>query len=297
MQNRETKKQSIIILWVLLAVSLGFNAFQYLNFHNLQQNYNLKLDSLLTSSVDLEKELNDTYSELNQYKGISTRLDSLLTEANSKVDLQKGRIELLIHEEHTSASLNKKLQTEMAALKKLREEYLEKIDALLVENEQLKKEKNDLTSTVETLTKNLESTVTTAGVLKSEYYNITAYKKRSNNKYAPTAIAKRTNKIEVCFTLLENTLAKPGTKNIYLRIVEPGGKVLGNRSTGSSTFRKSGSNEDILFTSTIEVDYLNAKQNICLNWEDMEHPFSSGTFMVEIYVDGAFSGASSINLR
>ena len=84
MQNRETKKQSIIILWVLLAVSLGFNAFQYLNFHNLQQNYNLKLDSLLTSSVDLEKELNDTYSELNQYKGISTRLDSLLTEANSK---------------------------------------------------------------------------------------------------------------------------------------------------------------------------------------------------------------------
>ena len=297
MENRESQRSSSFILWILLAVSLGFNLFQWLNFNHIEQNYETKVDSLLSARVDVEKELSDTYTELNKYKGISSRLDSLLQEANLKVDEQKIKIESLLHGEKNSNSLNKKLLKELAGLKALREEYLEKIDNLLVENEQLKKEKSELTSAVESLTKNLETTVSTAAVLKSEYYNVAAFKKRNNNKYAPTAIAKRTNKLEACFTILDNNISKPGSRNVYLRIIEPGGKVLGDRGTGSSTFRKSGSVEDLLFTSTTQIDYQNVKQNVCLNWEDNERSFSTGTYMIEVYIEGALSGLSSLSLR
>jgi DNA repair exonuclease SbcCD ATPase subunit len=259
--------------------------------------YKVEKDSLITARVDVEKELTDTYTELNQYKGINSRLDSLLSEANGKVDEQKAKIDALIKREGNSKKLNKELQAELAELKKLRDQYLEKIDALLVENEQLKKDKNELTSTVESLTKNLESTVTTASLLRAEYLKVDSFKKRNNDKYTSTVMAKRTNKIDACFTILENKIAKAGAKTVYLRILEPGGKVIGNRSDGSSSFKLAGTNEDILYTISKTVEYTNDKQDVCIIWEEADRTYAAGSYMVEVYIDGSLSGVSSLSLR
>jgi len=285
------------ILIILLLASLALNAYLFSTKTNMQESYKTEKDSLITARVDVEKELTDTYAELNQYKGINNRLDSLLQEANGKVDIQKSKIESLIKKNGNTASLNTKLKAELEELKKLRDQYLEKIDALLVENEQLKKEKIDLSSTVETLSRNLENTVNTASALKAEYMKIAAYKKRSNDKYTTTAMAKRTNKLEACFTILENKIAKPGSKTVYMRVIEPGGKVLGNRADGSSTFRQNGSNEELLYSLSQTIEYTNAKQDLCLNWEEQDRVFAAGTYMIEIYIDGNLSSVSSTTLR
>lgn len=285
------------VLLVLLLASLGLNAWLFTSKSSMQEDHRQEKENLVTANLDIEKELNDTYAELNQYKGINSRLDSLLQEANGKVDEQKARIEDLRKKEGNSSRLNKQLQQELAELKKLRDEYLERIDALLVENEQLKKEKNELSSTVETLTKNLESTVNAASVLRAEYLKVSAYKKRNNDKYVTTAMAKRANKIETCFTLLENKIARAGEKVVHLRVIEPGGKVLGNRAEGSSSFRKAGSSEELLYTSVKTLSYANDKQDVCLDWEEKDRVFTSGTYMLEIYVEGYLSGVSSLVLR
>ena len=295
--NAPQKNNSNRVLFVCLIASLALNIYLFSSRSSMQESYKTEKDSLITARVDVEKELTDTYAELNQYKGINTRLDSLLQEANGKVDQQKSKIESLIHKEGNTNNLNKQLKAELEELKKLRDQYLEKIDALLVENEQLKKDKNDLSSTVETLSKNLESTVATASILKAEYMKVEAYKKRSNDKYITTAMAKRTNKLEACFTILENKITKPGSKTVYMRVIEPGGKVLGNRTSGSSTFRQNGSNEDLLYTFSKEIDYTNAKQDLCLDWEEQDRVFSAGTYMIEIYIEGNLSAVASIMLR
>lgn len=285
------------VLIALLIVSLILNGWLFMSKSSMQDDHRVEKENLITANLDIEKELNDTYSELNQYKGINAGLDSLLQEANGKVDAQKSRIQELMRKESNSNKLNKQLQTELNELKKLRDDYLERIDALLVENEKLKREKNELNSTVDSLSKNLESTVNTASVLRSEYLKVSAYKRRNNDKYSSTVMSKRTNKIETCFSLLENKIAKAGEKTIYLRLIEPGGKVLGNRTEGSSSFRRTGSDEDLLYTITKTIDYKNEKQDICLEWEENDRIFTAGTYMVEIYVDGTFSGVSSIVLR
>lgn len=285
-------------LWMILFfLSLAGNIWLFTSKSKLQEDYKQEKENLITANLDIEKELNDTYAELNEYKGINTQLDSLLQEANGKVDEQKVRIQELIRKEGNSTKLNKQLQAELAELRKLKDEYLERIDALLVENEKLKKEKTDLSSTVDQLTKNLENTVNTASVLRSEYVKTTAYKKRSNEKYTTTAMARRTNKLETCFTVLENKIARAGEKTIYLRLIEPGGKILGNRSEGSSSFRKANSSEDLLFTTTKVIDYKNEKEDVCISWEETDRVFSSGTYMIELYIDGHLSGVTSVTLR
>jgi hypothetical protein len=285
------------ILLVLLLLSLIANIWQWSGKNTMKESYTEQMDSLITARVDVEKELNETYAELNQYKGINGRLDSLLLEANGKIDEQKSLIAKLKSSEKNSASLNKKLEVQIKELQALRDQYLEKIDALLIENAQLKKDKEDLSSTIATLNKDLESTVNTASVLKAEYMNAKAYKKRSNDKYVETLMARRTNKLELCFSLLENKIAKAGNRNVYLRIIEPGGNVLGNRSEGSSSFRKAGTSEELLYTTNKSVDYKNEKTDLCLIWEETDRVFTAGTYLMEVYVDGVFSGTTSVKLQ
>jgi chromosome segregation ATPase len=285
------------LLIVLLLVSLGLNAYLFTSKNNIQEEAKTEKDSLITARIDVEKELNDTYTELNQYKGENARMDSLIAAANIDIDKYKERIAALIKKEGNSSALNKKLKAELEELKGLRDKYLEQIDALMVENEQLKKDKQDLTSKVENLSQNLEQTVTTASVLRAEYVKVKSFKKRSNDKYTETAMAKRTNKLETCFTILENKIAKGGSKTIYLRILEPSGKVLGNRAEGSSTFKKTGSSEELLFTASQQIDYDNKNQDLCINWEEAERNFAPGKYIMEIYVDGNLSGSSEVNLR
>jgi hypothetical protein len=285
------------ILLVLLILSLIANVWQWSGKNTMKESYTEQMDSLITARVDVEKELNETYAELNQYKGINGRLDSLLLEANVKIDEQKILIQKLKSSEKNSASLNKKLEAQIKELQALRDQYLEKIDALLIENAQLKKDKEDMSSTIATLNKDLESTVNTASVLKAEYMNAKAYKKRSNEKYVETLMARRSNKLELCFSLLENKIAKAGSRNVYLRIIEPGGNVLGNRSGGSSSFRKSGTSEELLYTTSKTVDYKNEKADLCLNFEEADRVFTAGTYLMEVYVDGTLSGATSVKLQ
>lgn len=284
-------------MWlVLLALSLVMNIYQWRNHTTVVEGYEVKTDSLITARVDVEKELSATYEELNKYKGINEHLDSLLAEANTKIDDQKNKISKLMRNEKNSGELNKKLQAELATLRKMRDEYLDKIDQLMVENQRLRLDSAGLAQNVESLTKSLESTVTTASVLKSEYIKVSTFKKKNNDKYVATAMAKRTNKMEICFSVLENKIAKSGDKNVYVRIIEPGGKVMGNRSSGSISF-KSAAGEDMLSSINKTVTYNNEKTDVCTEYEEADRVFVPGNYIIEVYIDGNLSGAGSYVLR
>ena len=297
MENKEQNKGSGKVWMILFILSLLFNIYQWRNTSNTVTEYQVITDSLVTARVDVEKELGETYAELSQYKGINAELDSLLAEANAKVEASSKRIDQLIRQEKNSGKLNDKLKQELAELRKLKDEYLAKIDELLLANQKLTQENQNLTGTVANLTKNLETTVGTASVLKSEYFKVAAYKRRGSDKYVSTAMAKRANKLDVCFDVMDNKIARAGEKKVYLRITEPGGKVLGDRSSGSASFKMAGSGEDVMYTASSAINYDNAKQNVCMSYEEPERVFAAGTYLIEVYVDGVLSGASSYVLR
>lgn len=297
MENQKSSSGAGRIVWILLILSLLGNIYQWMNNSSVVETYQAKSDSLVTARVDAEKELAAAYEELNKFKGQNEKMDSLVMEATSKLDEQREKMKQLMRSEQNGKKLNKKLTAELDEVRKLRDQYLEKIDELLVENENLKQDKANLASTIETISKNLETTVNTASVLKSEYVKVKTYKKKSSGKYSETAMAKRTNKMEVCFSVLENKIAKAGEKTMYLRIVEPGGKTMGARSEGSSTFKMTGNGEEVQFTDMKKIDFDNQKQDVCMNWEESQRIFTPGTYLIEIYADGNLSSAASFVMK
>jgi predicted nuclease with TOPRIM domain len=222
-------------------------------------------------------------------------------EGNARIGEQEEKIRQLLKESGNSAAANKKLRAELQELKRLRDEYLERIDKLLTENTELRERTRTLDSTVAALKTQrgtLEAKVSIASIPRAEYMNVTALKKRNNGRYSETSLARRTNRIDLCFQLLANRAAEPGEKAVYIRIISPDEKVLGNRSTGSSSFMEAETNEELLYTARKEIDYRYANQEVCLFYEEEEDKtFVPGQYVAEVYVDGYLSGKGVFTLR
>jgi len=267
-KNQEQGKSKSTMWIVLLILSAVLNIYQWRNHTTAISNFESKVDTLVVEKVNVEQELSETKSELEKYRGISSNLDSLLNEAQAKIDEQAKKIRSLGASEKDMKTLNAKLKQQLADLQVLRDEYLTRIDSLLMANKQLVTEKEELTSTNQNLT-----------------------------KYTETALAKRTHKLSICFDVLDNKIAKTGEKTVYLKITEPGGKPMGNKSTGSASF-KTASGEEVMYAASSTLTYTGVKQNVCMNYEEQEDKmFPPGTYMIEVYIDGNLSGAGTCVLR
>jgi len=294
-QNQKSNKNTLWI--VLLIISALINVYQWMNKNTVVTAYEQKVDTLVVERVNIEKELSDTRTELEKYRGISSNLDSLLNEADKKIAEQEKQIKDISRKSKNATELAAKLKIQLTDLQGLRDEYLTRIDSLLTENQKLQAEKKQLSGTVESLSKNLETTVSTASALKAEYLKVTVYKRKSNGTYTVASLAKKTHKMDVCFDVLENKIARAGEKTIYLKITEPGGKPIGNKSTGSGSFKTAGG-EEMMFAASSTVNYTGARQNVCMNYEEQQDKmFPAGTYLIEIYIDGNLSGSSSYTLK
>jgi hypothetical protein len=298
MENQKQNKSTQYLLIALLLLSLIGNIFQYTSNKEEVAVRDSKIDTLVTVQVELEKELVSTGAELESYRGIAANLDSLLDDANGKISAQEAKIKKLLASEKSGEKLNKKLQAELAELRKLKEQYLEKIDQLITENEQLKKENEEKAAAITKLNEEksgLQTKVATASQLKAEYVKVASFKKKSSGKYIETSLAKRTNKIDVSLTVMDNKVTEPGDKMIYVVVKEPSGKVLAGASM--TRFTATETNEEIAATASYKIVYNGQKQDVKVSFETDERNLTAGNYTVDVYIDGTMVNTSTYILR
>jgi predicted nucleic acid-binding Zn-ribbon protein len=302
-QNKEqpqnnSNRLAAMLLGLLLLVSIGFNIYQWRHEASTVVTYDNQIDTMVTVRIELERELATSQLELDKYRGMSTALDSLLNDANEKIAGQEKKIRDVLAKEKNSASLNKKLKKELEELRKLKDEYFEKIDQLVLENKELKEQNEILQESIGGLKTEktvLQGKVNMASQLKAEYLKVASFKKRGNGKYVESALAKRTNKLELCFTVLDNQVAEKGERIVYCVIKEPSGKVLAGYS--KATFNDAATGAEQVATASQKMDYDGGKQNLCLNYENDERILSSGTYTFSIYIDGTLVAETAYMLK
>jgi hypothetical protein len=105
--------------------------------------------------------------------------------------------------------------------------------------------------------------------------------------------AGKIDKIRSCFTVSENSLAKAGSKYIYLQIISPEGRVL----TSSSTNVVSINGVNTLYTERKEIDYQNQSVDVCIYYDVNQDELSKGNYVVKIFADGSEIGKDSFTLK
>lgn len=295
-QNSNTTR---VVLIALLLLSLILNLYQWYDKGKEAAIHETTVDSMAVDMAEVDRQLSLTKAELEQYRGRSEQLDSLLDDANEKIALQESRIKALQSRNNKSSNMNAELRAELEKLKALKDKYLEEIDRLILENQRLQNENDSLAVELNTnvsVKNRLEARLKVAEQLRVDRVAVTSMKKRAiGGKYVATSLAKRTEKIEACFSVLENAVASRGPKVISLRLVADNGKVLAGISNG--TFINKDNGQEMTATANRQIDYEGNSLEMCMEWEDESAPLEPGTYGVEVYIDGALVFTSAFTLE
>src|SRR5690606_13175220 len=183
-EKKKSNKGLIIVLILLLLGSIAANVYQFFNTKEViveREKIADQVDTLVARKAELETEVNKITEELNQFQGKNAELDSLLAEANEKIETQKRQIAGLID----SKQDHQILQARYDELRKLKDEYLRQIDQLLAENKELRYQNTELSVKVDKLNEKnneLASKVEIASALKIQNIKLTPYKVKANGK-------------------------------------------------------------------------------------------------------------------
>lgn len=304
MKTEENKKTRLTALLATGAVGLfflGSSAFLYVDNNDLKEENRIaaqQVETLSSVKEKLQADLKAIDAELSQYKGKNEELDNLLKGAYKDLKERKTRINKLLKQ---NASLEN-FKKEAKALRKLKDTHLakmkemeQKLAKLSDENNELKNDNERLQSELQTLSSNymvLERKVEIASILKVDNVLASTEKKARNGKYSKTNSPKKADRLVINFELSENRVAEQGEKNIYIRIIDPSGKVLPGGS-----FSNEDGNIEIPYSVAKAVNYDNKQIKSSAVYEIGNMDLKAGEYTLEFYCEGYFCGASKYKLK
>lgn len=295
-QKKGGSRGAVITLLVLLVLSLGANVWQFFHTKEIQvasEKVSTELDTLTVRKQELEDEITQVTTELDQFRGRSAEMDSLLADADRKIEEQRRQISGLIEQKKDYQIL----QARYADLQKLKNSYLEEIDRLMAENKELKYQNTELSVRVDKLGEEkaeLSEKVSYASALKIQNVRLTPYKTMSKGKLKEVEKASKADRISIKFTVLPNKLSENGPKTAYVRIINPNGLVVADVSEATKKFATR-EGKEMPFSRQVTFDYDGTASTREINWE--QEVFSQGTYKIEIYIDGDYAGGESVVLE
>ena len=284
----------LFIVFVLIILSLVSSLF--FQKEQMQKQMDIKIQ-FVEEKNQLRDELDDLIDEhdnlLEEYSGLGDQLQV----QDSIIKQQISDIRGLLRKENDLKLAREKIDR----LKEIAKRYIADIDSLLVLNQKLTKQKDSVIRVNKDINwKNyklnkqnieLEKKVSEGSILEISDLNVTTFRYRKSGRLVETSSAKKTQIIQVCFLVLQNTIAKKEIKNYYLQIIDPNSTVISSDSIkyviDSTTF---------LFTKKDSLFYDNSEQSICLDWQRI-NILKEGIYKVHLYVDERLSAKTAFRLK
>jgi Tfp pilus assembly protein PilN len=277
----------MIVTSIVLGVALIFLVFMYFD----KKNKMIEMETALTQEKDsLGNELRHMVVAFDTMK---TNNDTL----KAGMEKQKNKIVQLLSINASNVRLIKSYKNEITTMREIMKSYIVQIDSLNTrnklltsENSEIKEQITQVRNTNTELSKvkeELSTKVEVASVIQAK--NIAAVS--LNKKRKETTRINNLDKLRICFTLRENPLAKPGQKDVYMRVIRPDSLVV--TSSPDNLFEYKGNK--IIYSANRQVDYLNQDIEVCI-FMDNKGDFIIGNYSVELYLDNNIIGRTNFML-
>lgn len=298
MSNTEDKarqRKALMIVGAILLVGLiGIGIYTIINQRGQIQD--------IQAIAELEKQaLQDEYNEVAlQYEGfkIEVKNDSILQQLES----EQAKVQRLMEELRTVKSSNAQrileLKRELETLRKVLRHYVVQIDSLNRANEQLRSENKDLTEQVSQVAsersqlrqekEKLTEQVTLASKLSASGFKVMPL----NSRGRETKRIHNMKQLQFTFTIEKNVTAKPGFRDIYMRISTPD-DVLLQKPSESGTFSFEGSS--VPYSIKRQIEYGGESTSVTMYW-NIEEYLIEGSYRVELFADGYIIGRFNFSL-
>jgi len=296
-KSKDTGKNILILVLVILVIISGIKLYrdskekeqkseEILILSEDNSDLNMRLDSM-TFQLDLRiQEIENLGGEVDSLVAIK---EQLIAERNS--DKKRTATEI--------ANLNRKIDGYSTLLKEKDNEIIKLRDVneqLYTENKDLKTTKAEIEEEVVKLNmkkQELEEKVNVAATLKAENIQIAAVNSRGRER-TDEFRNRQLEKLKISFSLADNKVAQPGTKDIYVQVFTPNNQVIFDVAKGSGTFNIEGREE--FFTAKQDILFDNSQQQLTYFYEKGSD-YSTGVYTVRIYADGFVIGSKTFEVK
>lgn len=297
----KNNKGIVIGLAVALLVSIGFNAFLFINGKAEIEAKEAQYNQLSTEHDEVNALLEDSKELAQKLEGDVAEKDEEIQSKLAEIERIKAENDSLIASGMNKEELNRRLKANLAMVRKLNKQLEAKVDKLLLENKKLES-KNEALATdldsVSTINDKLSEKVAIASALQVPQPTISSFKKRSSSSkpWKKTSLARRTDKIEVKATIMANEITEAGEKTVLLKITQPNGNTLGNLNVdgGAVDVQANGTKT---FAAHKAFTYTGAQQDIVLEFISPDFDFPEGNYTTEILIEGEVVSTSIFTLK
>ena len=246
------------------------------------------LRNQLDDIIDEHEDLLNEYGELNQD----------LQQKDSVIRQQVLEINNLLETRKDLKQALKKIEV----LKTISKKYIATIDSLVNINNRLRSEKDSVITVNKNINwknyklnkqnEKLAETVSKGSVLEVERLEVLPIKRKITGKEAITKQAKKTQKIQICFSVLGNSIAESGTKKAYIQIVSQDGLVLKSNSLIQTILES----DTVDVTTFTEFDYQNSTIDHCHEWERLDI-LQEGYYLISVIINKKIVAQTTLKLK
>lgn len=299
-KEQEIKKNTSKIYFFIIALAalIATNVYFYVKFKSSGE----KVYALTVEKENLEVEIDRIEAELDKMKGDNVQLSPELIEDEHTARVKiVGLRSKLANKQLTQQDIDE-AQGVIAKLKDQVAYFSLDVNRLIQENKVLEEKNIALQSEVtkstnkiselSTSNNSLKNKVSAAAALKVSSISVSGLEEKRNSKVEVEERAKRVDKLGIKFSVADNSLAKLGGKDIFIRVIDPQGNLIVKYD--DNTFFVHG--EKLQYTFKHAIDFTNHGEEYAIYWKD-DKKFVKGAYTILLYTDNSIMGRSTVILK
>lgn len=244
------------------------------------------VSNLEMQKADIEKELEGLIANYDEVIIDNELKDKDLLAARERITVLLDSVK----DAEANVALIDRYKAEVGRLKQERIMLFKRADSLIAANQQLVMERDSASTelantrmvvdSVSSENLAMNETIKKGSVVKATDLRGEAVIIRSNGKVVDTKRASRADKIRTCFTLAPNAIAQKGDRTLYIQVINPRNKVMGDNAT--QQFEE----KTVNYSASSKVFYENEELDVCILVSATEADLLEGRYTLNLY-DGA----------
>jgi myosin heavy subunit len=305
--NQSTSRIILVIAGILVLSALGYFATRYFSERGENEEKELTIENMDREIQELEGALETLKSDsqmalADKDKTIEEneeRIKDLLAQVNrykrqKSADL--GTIKDLQTRLETTQRELARYREEINALKAENADLNQKVDSLAATEDQLRSENEMLAEQNQATVTELQTTKELASALKTRdfrFINVRGNKEKPDTEFRRLGL----KDLKVCFTVIENMVAEPGDRDLYLVMENPDGTINANFSDNySGKFSYEGSEKAYSAKTTIAFNRIS--QEVCILYSPAEeNKYEKGVYYVSVFTEDNMIGQGTFRVK
>ncbi len=255
------------------------------------------ISNLETQKADIEQELEGLIANYDEVIKENELKDKDLLAARERITILLDSVK----DARANIGLIERYKAEVGRLKQERTMLFKRADSLIAANKQLAMER-DSTSTELSNTRmvvdsvNQENMAMTETIKKGSIVKATDLRGeaviiRNSGKVVDTKRASRADKIRACFTLAPNAIAQKGDRILYVQVINPKNKMMGDNTV------KQFEDKNLNYSASTNVFYENDELDVCILVNALEMDLVEGRYTINLFDGSNQIATTSMELK